>query len=122
MSELNFDSRLNYLKRSGFVGSTNLTLPGTDGEYVRHTVTHNLGYIPFYFAGANVANTSTVWSGERVWEGTESTQFIADEPPQFDSWATTTQLVLEIQQGYGTGAQSGQRTVYWAVYLDYESS
>lgn len=121
MSELNFDSRLNYLKRSGFVGSADLILPAGDGDIVSHTVTHNLGYVPFFVAGANINNTSTVWSNNRVWEGTESTQGLADYPVQFGYWCSTTQMRLYLRQGGGTLAQSGTRTVYWVIYLDYEA-
>ena len=117
LTKLAFDSRLNYLKRSEFVGNETITLGG-DGSVHTVTVTHNLGYIPFVTVGAHLTDTSTIWSNDRVFSGTQS---VGDRDISLDYWTTTTTLTIRIQNGNGSFVRSGNRIVYWAVYLDYGS-
>ena len=118
LTKLSFDSRLNYLKRSEFVGSTNLTLPGA-GLYVSHSVTHALGYVPFFIVGAELQDGDIVWSNDYVHELTQSSSAALDPPVTFNYWCTSSTLTIELKNGEGSGEQSGDRTVYWAIYLDY---
>ncbi len=119
ISTLNFYSGLNYMKRSEFTGSTEVTLPAADAT-VSYTVTHNLGYVPFIIAGATLSDTSIIWSNNRVNYLTEtSLSGPSNQEIKFYYWATTTTLVMSIRNGTGTGALSGTRTLYWAIYEDY---
>lgn len=118
LSKIAFDSRLNYMKRSEFTGSIGLTL-GSAGATTTHTVTHNLGYVPFFVVGANLNDTSTIWSNNRVHELTQTSLTGNDVPVQLQYWITTTTLTIGIVNGDGSLAQVGTRTVFWAIYLDY---
>lgn len=119
-TKLNFDSRLNYMKRSEFTGSTSVTL-GAAGATTTHTVTHSLGYIPFFIVGANLNDTSTIWSNNRVHEYTQSSNSGGARPVQLFAWINDTDLTIEVINGTGGLEQSGGRTVYWSIYLDYNT-
>lgn len=118
-SDIEFDSKTNYLKK-GFSGSTNLTLPGA-AETVSHTVNHGLGYIPFFHVGGNINNTSVVWSNDRIHEFTTSFSATEEVSPELSYYITEQDLVITILNGYNGGEQSGSRTIYWNIYLDYSS-
>lgn len=118
LTKLAFYSLMNYMKRSEFVGSASLTLGGA-GAVSTHTVNHNLGYVPFFIVGANLNNTTTIWSGTRVHYATQSSAF-ADQDIELEYWCTTTDLTIRIRNGDGSFAQAGSRTVYWVIYLDYQ--
>lgn len=122
LSKLAFDSRQNYMKRSEFTGSADLVL-GTDNEVTTYTVTHDLGFVPFFIVGAEQNDSSTIWSGNRVHEYTKTGGFSANVPVELEYWCDETDLTIRIVNGRGTGSQAGQtRTVYWIIYLDYGSS
>lgn len=122
LTKLAFYSEENYLKRSDFVGSQDLTLGGA-GAVTTHTVTHNLGYIPFFIVGANINSDTAIWSNNRVWEYTlSSNSATGNDPVQLQYWCTTTTLTIRIVNGLGTGTQAGTRTVCWAIYLDYSNA
>lgn len=120
--KIGFDSRLNYMKRGlesdGLVGSIPLTLPADD-ETVSYSVNHNLGYIPFFIVGANTQNTSTIWSNNPVWPYTSSVSVGSDRPVQMWHRCNTNRLEINLVNGNGSGEESGDRTVWWAIYLDY---
>lgn len=119
LTKLSFYSAVNYLKRdSSLVGSTALTLPAS-GLSVSHTVTHNLGYVPFFIAGAELQDTSIIWSNNYVHEYTESISASPNFPVTFGYWCSATELTIEITNGGGTGVQTGSRDVWWIIYLDY---
>lgn len=117
ISKLSFYSELNYLKR-GLTGSQPLTL-GAAGSTVTHTVAHNLGYIPFFVVGAELSDVGTIWSNNEVHVYTDTNLTGNDLPVQLDYWCTTSELTIQIRNGDGSLAESGDRTVYWVIYLDY---
>jgi hypothetical protein len=120
LTKIAFDSRLNYLKKdSSISGTTSITLGGS-GATTTHTVTHNLGYIPFFTVGAELVGTGTIWSNNYVHTFTQSSTF-GDTPVQLDYWCTSTTLTIEIRNGTGSGQQSGSRQIYWNIYIDYEA-
>ena len=119
LTKIAFDSRLNYLKRSEFVGSETVTLGGA-GSNSTVTVTHGIGDIPFVTVGVNLTDTSTIWSNDRVWSETQSSLSGGDLEIGYNYWITTTTLTIQIRNGDGAYAQSGNRTVYWSIYKDYE--
>ena len=119
LTKIAFDSRLNYLKRSEFVGSETVTLGGA-GSNSTVTVTHGIGDIPFVTVGVNLTDTSTIWSNDRVWSETQSSLSGGDLEIGYNYWITTTTLTVQIRNGDGAYAQSGNRTVYWSIYKDYE--
>lgn len=119
-STIAFDSRLNYMKRSEFCGSEPLILPSS-GLTVTKTVSHNLGYIPFLQVGANLDDDSIIWSNNQVYEYTQTSLTGVDPPVQLSYWFTDTDLTINLINGTGGLAQSGSRTVYWVIYLDYSS-
>jgi|TARA_R110000782_G_scaffold262012_1_gene353898 hypothetical protein len=119
LTKIAFDSRLNYLKRSEFVGSETVTLGGA-GSNSTVTVTHGIGDIPFVTVGVNLTDTSTIWSNDRVWSETQSSLSGGDLEIGYNYWITTTTLTVQIRNGDGAYAQSGNRTIYWSIYKDYE--
>ncbi len=119
LSKLTFDSRLNYMKRT-ISGSTDVTLASA-GTAVTHTVTHNLGYVPFFIVGAELNDTSTIWSNNRVHEYTRTSLSGVDGPVQLEYWCDDVDLTIRIVNGGGALAQSGDRTIYWIIYLDYSA-
>lgn len=122
ITKLGFDSAFNYMKRSTFTGSADLTLAAAT-DPVTQTVTHNLGYVPFFIVGCEMVDTSTVWSGNYVYEFTLSSAAPTNIPVQLDYWCTDTTLTINLINGQGTGDQQGEiRTVYWIIYLDYENA
>lgn len=122
LTKLGFISSLNYMKRSEFVGNTDLTLP-VAGDIVTHTVTHDLGYVPFFIVGAEQVDNTTIWSGNYVNAYTLTSGSPGDLPVQLNYWSTDTALTIELTNGIGTGDQEGEiRTVYWVIYLDYQNA
>jgi hypothetical protein len=119
LTKIAFDSRLNYLKRSEFVGNQTVTLGGA-GTTSTVTVAHNIGNIPFVTVGAHLTDTSTIWSNDYVWSETQSSLSGGNLQISYDYWITTTTLTVQIRNGDGAFAQSGNRTVYWSIYKDYE--
>lgn len=119
VSKLQFFSQLNYMKRSKFVNSSNVTLPSA-GNSVSVDINHLLNYIPFFIAGVEVDNDGIVWSNNKVHAFTESSQASSDTPVYFEYWSTANVMTIDIINGIGSGAQSGLRRVYWGVYVDYK--
>ena len=120
LSKLGFYSGLNYLKRSSFVGSEDLTL-ASSGNSVQKVINHNLGYIPFFQVGADLTNDGTIWSNDVVNQYTETSISGYFPPyPTLTYWCDATNLTIDIYNGTSP-ASSGTRTVYWAIYLDYDS-
>lgn len=117
LTKLSFYSEMNYMKR-GFSGSQEITLPAGSGAVLSTDIEHNLGYIPFFIVGAHLNDDTTIWSSNRVHQGTKSSAF-GDTPVQLNYWCTDTTLTIYITNGTGVEEQSGTRTLYWAIYLDY---
>jgi hypothetical protein len=125
LSKLDFITSENYLKRSEFCGSTDLTL-GAYGSAVTHTVDHNLGYVPLFDVYAELDTAGEIVAGgEKVNSLTEQAFLSglgADPPyPQMRSWATTTQLVIRLEN-FTSPTASGTRKVYWLIYQDYNNA
>lgn len=122
LTKISFDSRLNYLKRSEFVGSQDVTLGGA-GATNTVTVTHNLGYIPFFTVASEMASSTIVWSNEEVHLYTGKDFGAATDVPMFlNYWIDDTELTINLVNGEGTETESGTRTIHWAIYLDYSGA
>lgn len=121
LNKLSFISSENYMKRSEFCGSATLTLPSY-GNTVSQTITHNLGFIPFYTVCAQIDTTDAIWTDGKVSALTDQAYLsgLGADPtyPQLDSWITTTQLVIQFTNLTDPVA-TGDRTVYWLIYKDY---
>lgn len=121
LSKLAFDSRLNYLKRSEFVGEESVTLGGAGSSTSFVEITHNLGYVPFFVAGATLQNDSIIWSNEYVHPRTRSSLTGGAQPVNYEYWADENKMVVIIINGLSGGEQSGNRRIFWSIYLDYGS-
>jgi hypothetical protein len=121
LTKLSFISTLNYLKRdSALVGSDTITL-GSSGSVSTKVVTHNLGYIPFFQVGADIVNDGMIWSNDIVNLYTQtSLSGTSTVYPTLMYWVTTTDLTIAFYNNTSP-LQTGTRTVYWAIYLDYDS-
>lgn len=118
LSKLNFDSEVNYMKRSSISGSTPITL-GSDGTETSYTVHHGLGYIPIIHVSYDASGNGIIWSGDKVNLYTDSSAgglFAAD--PQLLYWVDTQDLTIEVVNNTDPVA-TGTRTIYWIIYLDY---
>lgn len=116
---LSFYSELNYMKRSDKVGSAPVTYgaAGTDSSV---PIDHNLGYDPFFIAGADLFGDGIIWSNNYVHELTESSLGgAANIPPALYYWCTDSVLTINLRNGLGTGVQAGTVNVYYGIYLDY---
>jgi len=118
LEKLAFYSGNNYMKK-GFSGSQDLTLGGSN-SVVTHTVTHNLGYIPDVYIGAELEDNSVIWASRRVYSGLNAS-IGSDYPLSVQYWVDTTTLTIRLQNGVGSLVQSGNRTVYWGIYYDYST-
>lgn len=119
-TKLMFWSGANYLKRSEFSSSASLALGGL-GTYATTTITHNLGYIPFFSVYADLTNDGTIWSNDIVNVFTESSiSGVTTTYPTLIYYCTTTTLTIKILNNTSPLA-TGSRTVYWTIYLDYGS-
>lgn len=119
-TDIGFDTRLNYLKR-GFTGTQTLTLPAAAGLET-FEFDHDLGYVPFFSVGAQLGDANIIWSGNYVFAGTNPTgSGGAVTPPQLRYWCDDTTLTIKIANGFNGGDESGDRDVFWAIYLDYSS-
>lgn len=115
LEELGFYSGVNYLKRDDELsGSQTVSMTGTEEQTI--TVNHNLGYIPFVTVGANINDGSTIWSSN-------STPLLSGqvgvERPTFTWWVDENTLTIYLTNNQIDTNISGDRTVYWAIYLDY---
>lgn len=113
---------LNVMKRANLPGSGIITYggAGTDRSIL---VDHNLGYNPFFIAGADIFRNGIIWSNNYVNEYTESSlSGPVNMFPQLNYWCNSSQLTINLRNGDGTNTQSGSADVYYAVYLDYDTS
>lgn len=119
LTKILLSSDINYMKRStANTGSTSLTLPA-HGSTVSTTVTHNLGYIPYFDVFADLDGDGIIWAGEKVDQYTDSSNTgVEVASPVINSWTTTSTLTVGLDNTT-TPTATGSRTVYWVVYLDY---
>lgn len=121
LTKINFSSTVNYMKQSTeFSGDTTLTLPSA-GNAVTHTVTHNLGYIPYFDVFVDFDNDGIIWAGEKVDEYTETSRAVSSTVPTLSYWSTTTTLTMRLLNDTSPTA-TGTRKIYWLIYLDYGST
>lgn len=119
-SDRGFDSRFNYLKR-GFTGNQTITLPASAGLET-FEFDHNLGYVPFFSVGAQLGDADIIWSGNYVFAGSNPTgSGGAETPPQLRYWCDENTLTIAVANGFNGGDETGERNLYWAIYLDYSS-
>lgn len=116
LKKLNVYSGVNYMKRSEFSDVATVTLPPTNYTF---TVTHNLGYIPFYEVYAEL-DSGTIWTNGKVSEnsyaGTLSGSGASPTYVDITSWITTTTLTVRLTNFVG-GTLS--IPVYYTIYKDY---
>lgn len=118
LTKLAFFSGVNYLKRSAVSGSTALTLP-SHGSTVTYTVTHSLGYIPFFQVFADQGGDGTIWGASKLDPYTDTSLTGTDLVfPTLVSWVTTTTLVISLINNT-TPTATGTRNIYWLIYQDY---
>jgi len=125
LSKLDFITSENYLKRSSFCGHTTLTLGGY-GTVNTTTIDHNLGYVPLFDVYCELdTDGAIIAGGEKVNAYTEAANLsgLAVDPPYpfLRAWATTTQLVIRLEN-YTSPTASGTRELYWLIYLDYSNA
>lgn len=117
LSKLHFHTGINYLKRSEFCGTTDLNTASATS----YSVTHNLGYVPFFQVYAELDEADTIWAGGKVSTYTDQT-FLSGlgTPPTYieiRGWSTTTTLTINLTN------TSGQTVpIYWLIYLDYSDA
>lgn len=125
LSKLSFITSENYLKRSEFCGQTTLTLGGY-GTVNTTTINHNLGYVPLFDVYCEFdTDAAIVAGGEKVNSLTGQAELsgLASDPPYpyLRAWATTTQLVIRLEN-YTSPTATGTRELYWLIYLDYNNA
>lgn len=125
LTKLDFITSENYLKRSSFCGHQTVTL-GAYGSNNTVTIDHNLGYVPLFDAYCEFdTDGAIVAGGEKVNAYTEAALLsgLAVDPPYpfLRAWATTTQLVLRLEN-YTSPTATGTRELYWLIYLDYSNA
>lgn len=120
LSKVEFVSTVNYLKRgtgAAAPGSAALTLGGS-GATTTKTITHNLGYIPM-FAVSSELTSGVIWSNDYVHTLTKSSA-AGDTIVTVNYWCDDTDLVIKLVNGTGANVASGDRTVYYVIYIDYD--
>lgn len=125
LTKVNFTTSENYLKRSALCGTALLTLPGYGGN-VSTTINHNLGYVPLFNVGVEFDTADEIIvGGEKVNTITDQgflSGLGADPPyPDLSAWATTTQLVVRLDN-FTSPTATGTRRVYFYIYLDYSNA
>lgn len=122
-TKLNFFSGANYMKRSEFVGSIDLTLPAYGGSVTAPPIEHNLRYIPQYTVQGELDEVDTIWNGGKVSQYTDqlflSGLSVDETYPQLKSWMTTTTLTISLEN-FTSPTATGTRKIYWVIYLDYK--
>lgn len=114
ITQLGFDSDLNYLKRDVSSGSATINTATS----TTLTVAHNLGYVPQYEVAAELDEADTIWVGGKVSALTDQ-GFLSGlgAPPTYvelDSWITSTTLTISL-----SNTASQQIPVRYIIYLDY---
>lgn len=118
LSKLNFFSGVNYMKRSDRSGQSTRSLAGA-GEVV--VVDHDLDYIPHYDAYMDVLGDGTIWYGGTIVDEYTETSLSGYDWPTLDlrTYVSTTQLTLRIEDITVSPGITGDRELYWLIYLDY---
>lgn len=116
LKKLNIYSGVNYMKRSEFSDVAVVNVPAT---FYSFSVTHNLGYIPFYEVYAEL-DSGTIWTNGKVSDvsytgilhGSAGTQPFID----IATWSTTNTLTVYL---YNFPAVATTVPVYYTIYKDY---
>lgn len=119
LSRLNFDTNVNYMKRSSLSGQIIIIL-GSVGSTTTYTIAHNLGYIPIIHVSYDASNNGIIWSGDKANLYNNSSLSGSSSPadPTLTYWVDTTTLTINLINDTSPTA-SGSRTIYWIIYLDY---
>jgi len=118
LSKINFTATENYMKRSSISGSTTITL-GAFGSNASATITHNLGYPPFFEVFCDIANDATLWASTKINQYTDSSLSGVYPPdPELECWVTDTVLTINLRNDTSPTA-TGTRFVRYTLYLDY---
>lgn len=115
LTKLSFLSSLNYMKRDQSSGTGSVTLPAL-GSSVTKTVSHGLGYIPFYEVYTEIDNAGIIWNNTKIDKFTGSSATGTRDNPLVFNWTTTSTLSIQL---LNTPGATGNRTLYWLIYLDY---
>lgn len=120
LPNLYFYTPLNYMKRTSLTLDSTVVTLGGYGSTTSYTVTHNLGYIPFFEAYADVQQNGTIWARDIVTAYTGSSLTGAPDPayPQLRCTATTTTMTISLTNTTSPVA-SGSVAIYWIIYKDY---
>lgn len=123
-TNINFWTQKNYMKRDSSTGTVNMAAPVTSaygGTIFRtqQTVTHDLGYIPFFVVYYEPFLDNVVWPamGSRLVGDATNPRSTSHFGPYLLAWADTIFLHLEI--GYFTNTLTGTYPVYYNIYRDY---
>lgn len=123
-TNLNFWSGKNYMKRDSSSGSTSIAAPATlafgGNVYVtQYTVTHNLGYVPFFKVFYEPFKDNVIWEpmASRNQGSAFNPRNTSTTGPYLLAWATTTTLIIEL--GYTNNTLTGTYPIYWVIYKDY---
>ncbi len=124
MSQINFWSGKNYMKRDSSSGTLSVAAPSVSAYgglnfLTTTTITHNLGAIPFFRVYYEPFKDSVIWPplGDRGSARAENPNNLAHYGPYLVAWADTTTLTLEL--GYLSNALTGTYPLYYVIYKDY---
>lgn len=122
---INFWSGKNYMKRDSTTGSTSIGAPKTlsygGAVYItQYTVTHNLGYVPFFSLFYEPFGDGVIWEAlaTRSQSSATNPRNTAQTGPYCLGFASTTTLTIEI--GYSSNTLSANYPIYWVIYKDYQ--
>lgn len=117
MTNLSFDSRLNYLKRDTSTGNQTISGPNTLNAWLNYqstkTVAHNLGYVPQVRVYYDPYNNGKLFkaTGNRLSGGSSynNSMICVYE-------VNATNLIISLESFFNLG---GSVPIYWVIYLDH---
>lgn len=119
LSNLNFSSEVNYMKQDPSSGSITIQLGVLSPDVTTISISHNLGYIPFYQVLSELDQTNTIWIPDVITSTTNSSAFFTPTYPLIDHWIDTINLTIQLDNS--SSANTGNIIVYWLIYKDYGS-
>lgn len=120
MSQLNFWSQKNYMKRDTSSSSQSVAAPSTTGgggKITLTTIAHNLGHVPLFRTYYEPFKDGFIYPplGDRLTG--ESTNPSGGTGPYLVTWADSVNLYLEL--GYVDASLTGTYPLYYVIYRDY---
>jgi hypothetical protein len=119
MTQINFWSGKNYMKRDSSSGSQAVAAPATLllGNYVTITpIPHNLGFVPMFRTYYEPFQNGVIYPpmGNRI---VGETLVNGVSGPYLVCWADATNIYLEL--GYWKNTLTGTYLIYYVIYRDY---